>query len=64
MIDTEKLAQIFVNNLNNKLTIELANGMIGKVLELLPKLEAVENVNTPATNPGATQQHNESESSS
>ncbi|TXI40115.1 MAG: hypothetical protein E6Q59_03915 [Nitrosomonas sp.] len=44
----EQIAQIFQNNLNNKLTLELANGMISAIFQLLPQEPA--NVdNTAAT---------------
>lgn len=36
-IDNEKLAQVFINNLGNKLTAELANGMISEILRLMPQ---------------------------
>lgn len=41
----EQIAQIFQNNLNNKLTLELANGMISAIFQLLPQEPA--NVDNP-----------------
>lgn len=39
LIDNNALAQIFQRNLDNRLSVELANGMIGEILKLLPTIE-------------------------
>lgn len=39
----EQIAQIFVNNLGNKLTPELANGMIQSILKVIADVD-----NSPA----------------
>lgn len=35
----EQIAQIFANNLGNKLTVELANGMIQSILKVLADVD-------------------------
>lgn len=47
----EQIAQIFQNNLNNKLTLELANGMISAIFQLLPQEPA--NVDNPPADTSA-----------
>lgn len=41
-----QIAQIFQNNLGNKLTVELANGMIMEIAKTLPKVEEINDDNT------------------
>ena len=39
MIDINEVAQIFARNVDNKLTLELANGMISEIIKLVQKSE-------------------------
>ena len=41
MDNMKDLEQIFINNLGNKLTVELANGMIGAIMQLIPIVKEV-----------------------
>lgn len=46
---SQKIAQIFQSNLGNKLTLELANGMIAAIQQCLPAQQEVVNDNNTTT---------------
>lgn len=50
LIDKQALAGIFERNLGNRLSMELANGMIQEVLKLLPEFEPVPESDNPTDN--------------
>lgn len=43
----QQIAQIFVNNAGNRLTLELSNGILQEIVKLIP--EPQENVDNPTT---------------
>lgn len=47
MDNKQALMQIFINNLNNKLTPELANGMLMEITKLIPVFEVMPDGFTP-----------------
>lgn len=44
MNNLEEIQQIFVNNLGNKITVELANGMLQEIIKLIPQVKLVDNI--------------------
>lgn len=47
MDNKQALMQLFINNLNNKLTPELANGMLMEIIKLIPVIETMPEGFTP-----------------
>jgi hypothetical protein len=56
-----KIAAVFQSNLGNRITLELANGMLSEIIKLLPQSEEA-NVDTTTANPGNEVANNEPES--
>lgn len=47
MDNKQALMQLFINNINNKLTPELANGMLMEIIKLIPVIETMPEGFTP-----------------
>ncbi len=43
MDNLKELEQMFINNLGNKITVELANGMIQTIRQLIPIVQEIAN---------------------
>lgn len=40
----KELEQMFINNLGNKITVELANGMLQTIRQLIPIIKEVDSI--------------------